>query len=180
MGEVRQMSEEVSVYRRVILVGELNPFGTDPRLALYHLPRRSSGNRLRVILGLSDAEYARIPKANLCEGRWRARDAHDRARRLLADPETLVYVLLGKRVRDAFRAVCGVAGLFADFSTYRDSGNVAYTLVALPHPSGLCRVWNDPGAAELARDLLRRVAPRVPWGSYSEKVVDGKFSGVAG
>lgn len=162
------MSSEVNAHRKVILVGELNPFGADPLLALYHLPRGSSGNRLRVILGLTDAEYARIPKVNLCEGKWSTRAAHDRARGLLADPETRVYVLLGRRVRDAFRAACGVAGLLADFSTYRDSGNVAYSLADLPHTSGLCRAWNDPAAAGRARDLLRGCAPEIPWGSVRE------------
>lgn len=98
----------------------------------------------------------------------RAGTAHDRARGLLADPETHVYVLLGRRVRDAFRAVAGIPGLLEDFSTYRDSGNVAYSLAALPHPSGLCRAWNDPAAAGRARDLLRGCAPEIPWGSVRE------------
>lgn len=167
--EGEQVSDEINVYRKVILVGELNPFGANPSLALYHLPRKSSGNRLRVILGLTDAEYAKIPKANLCEGKWSARDAHDRARRLLADPETRVYVLLGKKVRDAFRAVCGAAWLRDDFSTYTDSGNVPYTLVALPHPSGRCRAWNNPAAVGKALNLLRGCAPGILWGKVLRK-----------
>ena len=37
-------------------------------------------------------------------------------------------------------------------------------LVSLPHPSGLCRAWNEPSAVARARDILRRACPDVPWG----------------
>ena len=56
---------------RVLLVGEVNPYGADPRMALYHLPRGASGDRLREILGLDDATYIRrLSRVNLCTGRW--------------------------------------------------------------------------------------------------------------
>ncbi len=142
----------------VLVVGELNPYGADPRMALFHLPRRASGDRLRQILGLSDVDYSRLlAKLNLCAGRWSTPAARRRARLVLetgAAPRVLV--LLGQRVRDAFGA--------PDF--YR-VGVVGEKLVAtLPHPSGLCRLWNDPGAVGRARSACEAVAPWVPWGRH--------------
>lgn len=37
-------------------------------------------------------------------------------------------------------------------------------MLALPHPSGLCREWNDPAAIHRAREILRSLAASVPWG----------------
>lgn len=40
--------------------------------------------------------------------------------------------------------------------------------VVLPHPSGLNRAWNEPGAFAKAQDVMRRVAPELPWGSADQ------------
>lgn len=32
-------------------------------------------------------------------------------------------------------------------------------IILLPHPSGLCREWNEPGAYERARELVKAVYP---------------------
>lgn len=69
----------------LIIVGEVNPFGADPFFALYHLPRESSGNRLRVIWGLSDHVYAGLTKVNLCTGRWSMPAARAAAYKLRKD-----------------------------------------------------------------------------------------------
>ncbi len=37
--------------------------------------------------------------------------------------------------------------------------------VAVPHPSGRNRVWNDQDAVPRVRALLRALAPAIPWGS---------------
>lgn len=81
-----------------LIVGELNPYGSDPRYALYHLPRHASGNRLREIMGLTDVEYSRgLDKVNLCVGRWSLTAARA-ACELLFKEQRPCFVLLGKKV----------------------------------------------------------------------------------
>ncbi len=132
---------------RPLLVGELNPHGADPRYALYPYPPACAGARLRVILGLSLLSYLRrFDRANLCTGRWSIAEARRRAGELWQAGHPAA-ILLGARVCAAW----GVA--FEPFSrTRRLDGGAA--LVILPHPSGRCRLWNEPGAADRARALL--------------------------
>lgn len=124
-------------------------------MALYHLPRYASGNRLREIMGLTDAAYEDLEKVNLCEGRWSVPAARAAARALLA-PDAR-YVLLGAKVRAAF---AGPAPF--ERHVHRKSGNA--TFLGLPHPSGRNLIWNDPSARRRAREALRALAPEVPWG----------------
>ena len=42
--------------------------------------------------------------------------------------------------------------------------------VVLPHPSGLSRAWNEAGAYERARALLREVSPEIRWGETSGRI----------
>ena len=154
--------------RRVLLVGEMNPYGTAPTFALWDEPADASGARLRQILGLRSDTYRALHRANLCAGRWELPVARGRASRLVAcDPSRPweVVVMLGRKVASAFR----YRGAF--FSAQYPSaapglqGRPEPTLVSLPHPSGLCRLWNEPSAAQAARSLLRKVAPDVHWGA---------------
>lgn len=128
----------------LVFVGELNPYGADPFFALYHLPRNASGNRLREILGLSDVEYSTITKVNLCTGKWSMPKARQEAADLLLTQFGGAIVALGSKVRDAF-------GGPAFFETQQRAGT---TLISLPHPSGLNRMWDAPGSRERARALL--------------------------
>lgn len=152
----------------VLLVGEDNPYGQDPRFALYHKPRHASGNRLRQHLGLRDATYEKLQKINLCGGKWSAKEARWRAAEINGRaPVTCEYaaflddlrviVLLGAKVREAF-------GLRTEFFGITGATTANLVYVVLPHPSGLNRAWNRPGAREDARRLLRHAAPEVPWG----------------
>lgn len=149
---------EVEKWQRLVIVGELNPYGADPEMALYHLPRYASGNRLREHLGLSDATYAGLKKVNLCTGRWSKKAAKDAAWDLMVEHD--VVVMLGAKVKSAFEfAVVDVAFF----------GSLCYggtTVVSLPHPSGLSRPWNAPDARDRARRLMVDVAPWVPWGEH--------------
>jgi hypothetical protein len=162
---------------KVLLVGELNPHGADPRLVLYHLPRHSSGNRLRLILGLTDLEYHRLlDRVNLCDGRWSAGAARERLTALVdARAPGGVVVLLGARVRaTARRLVRDTFGVDfkMDFFSVVDawSGPRHRRLVYLPHPSGLNRLWNEPGSVTRARRLLAEVAPWVHWGACADEL----------
>jgi hypothetical protein len=97
------------------------------------------------ILGLDEKQYlAMFDRANLVTGRrWNSVVARASARRLLAERGG-VLVLLGRRVAAAF----GVdMPYFSSTTRFR----------MLPHPSGLCRVWNDFESAYRARALLSDV-----------------------
>jgi hypothetical protein len=129
-----------------ILVGELNPYGADPRHALFPLPAGASGDRLREILGMGLGEYLRtFDRVNLCVGKWSLREARRKAGELLADHSTLI--LLGARVCAAF------SHPYRPFRIWRLP---ARTFVVLPHPSGRCRAWNEPSATARAREVVGR------------------------
>lgn len=131
----------MTVRSDVLLVGETNPFGGDPAFALYHEPRHSSGNQLRLILGLTDDDYEALDKVNLCVGRWSVRAARETWAHLMPRP---LIVLLGQKVR------AGTSGP-APFETERRGPSL---LLGLPHPSGLNRTWHEPGTRRLARDCF--------------------------
>jgi hypothetical protein len=147
-----------TVNYRVVVVGELNPYGSRPEFALYHLPRKASGNRLREHLGLTDVTYRRLDKVNLCDGEWDSCSARARAVTILIEGRHDVVVMLGAKVRRAF----GEVGL-AFFESSTPDHLRGRVLVTLPHPSGMCRAWNAPDARDKAVRLLKAVAPQVPW-----------------
>ncbi len=148
------------------LIGESNPYGADPEMALYPDPPNSAGGRLcRAILGLTEAQYLRsFERRNLLSGSgaWSVYQAREAARRMMADiPSGTSVVLLGAKVWKAFmdaahaedrlkaRGERGhpVLSLFEPFATH-----LGWTY--LPHPSGRCLLWNEPGAIERARAAL--------------------------
>lgn len=137
--------------RPIILVGEANPYGTDPQYALYPLPERASGDRLcTLIIQLDRQEYLRrFERVNLCPSKWSIKEARVNAEKLRtrAKTEDGILVLLGSKVHTTFDWT------FNPFTvTYLDPKG---HYVSLPHPSGLCRVWNEPGALDRARVALR-------------------------
>jgi uracil-DNA glycosylase len=150
----------------VLLVGELNPYGSRPELALYHLPRGASGDRLRSLAGLSDADYHKhCSRVNLCEGSWFLERARRRAASLVEMRTEEVFVLLGSRVRLAF------GGPSPFCCSQVRGGRTRIVLVGLPHPSGRNRVWNDPATRDRVPRLLSRAAPWVPWGAVSGELL---------
>lgn len=129
---------------RLVAVGECDPRGGPP---LCRLGRGRSGDRLRGIMGLPDDEYDRLERVNLCRVAWSDAGAARAARRLLARLRPgRVVVALGRRVS----AAIGAGRPF----TVTAVGGV--TVVSLPHPSGLCRTWNDRRSVARARASLRR------------------------
>lgn len=134
-----------------MLVGESNPYGGDPDFALYPAPDGCSGHRLCcLILGMRRSDYMReFSRRNLCDGPWHISEARQHAVHLLREgaEDGRRFILLGSKVASAW-------GLpFRPFE-------VEDGMVLLPHPSGLCRLWNEPGAFLRARALVAR---EIPW-----------------
>jgi hypothetical protein len=134
-----------------LLVGEDNPYGSDPRYALYPAPKRSAGWRLcHLVLGLSVTQYVRgFDRVNLCARKWSTREAGESAQRILRGPRDRAVILLGAKVTEAH----GYA--YQPFAAL--GGGDFPRLICLPHPSGRSRAWNDPGAFARAREALTRV-----------------------
>lgn len=143
------------------LVGESNPYqgpDDDPEHTydLYPAPDGSSGQRLcQVILGLSRRDYLRLfQRRDLLAERWSVPAARASARDLLARSGRSTLVLLGGKVCAAF----GVP--FHPFTYGAASDGRAVAI--LPHPSGLSRAWNGPGAYGRARRLVLPLVGRAP------------------
>lgn len=148
---------------RVLLVGEDNPYGSDPAFALYCYPPGCAGYRLRRILGLPQHIYLSLHRKNLCDDAWSAKRARERAFELLTPfAEWKVLVLLGRKVTSTFEKVAFSGDPLEAFAFRRSCPGL--TLVSLPHPSGRNLVWNQPWATTRAREILHEVAPEVPWG----------------
>jgi len=140
-----------------LLVGEANPYQSDPRLAqryaLYPDPPRCAGwNLCHTIMQLDEGEYlSRFDRVNLCDGKWSTREAKDRALKIRGAALThlsqrQVVVLCGSKVTQAF---------FFKYDPFSSFPFCGRQYVVLPHPSGLSRAWNEPGAHERARAVLR-------------------------
>lgn len=148
-----------------VLVGELNPYGAHPSLALYDRPTGSAGERMRrLVCAVQPWRYRAFSRHNLCTEKWETRSARASAAHLHTAYRGRVLVLLGRKVARAF----GLVDVEA-FTLHRPYGHTLVdgdpTLyVVLPHPSGLCREWGEPGAFARARNLLREACPEVPWG----------------
>jgi hypothetical protein len=153
---------------RVLLVGEDNPYGSEPEFALYCYPPGCSGYRLRRILGLPQYQYLGLHRTNLCDHAWTKERAKQRALELL-DPNAAwrVMVLLGRKVTETFEKVALGGDPLVAFSTRTCCPSM--TLVSLPHPSGRnAALWNHQ-ATKRTREILRELAPEVPWGSADEQ-----------
>jgi hypothetical protein len=153
-------------------VGMNNPYGSDERYALYPEPRGAAGDRLcRVILGMTMRDYMRsFVRRNTMKGEWNIRGARLGAAALLQEvPPGATIVLLGRQVWEAWKSVVpprlcqsrpGEVMGWDPFKVCKDQiGDL--TFVLFPHPSGLCRVWNDKSNVPLARETLRVACPEL-------------------
>jgi hypothetical protein len=132
-----------------IIVGEQNPYGADPHFALYPAPEMSAGARLCRILGLSRRAYLDLfDRANLLTASAWSVPAARAAAAKIAHPQR---VLLGARVSAAF----GLA--FEPFTVGRVG---EWTYAILPHPSGRCRIWNNPASEWKARKAVSKLIGR--------------------
>lgn len=118
------------------LIGEAPGPRSSPKLPLFGYPPTSAGGRLMAFSGLTPAVYlGRLARRNLFETlpeRWSAPAARDRVAEVLDWITRNGFkrvVLVGSRVVAAFDHV------------YPVIHDVQFR--AIPHPSGLCRVYND-------------------------------------
>lgn len=134
-----------------IIVGEQNPYGADPAFALYPAPEASAGARLCRILGLHRRAYLDLfDRVNLLTAaKWSVPAAREAAAKV-THPRR---ILLGARVSAAF----GVD--FEPFTVARPHG-ATWTYAVLPHPSGRCRIWNDPRSVARARKTVSTLLGR--------------------
>lgn len=139
--------------RRVLLVGEQNPYGPDQRYALFPEPPNCAGWRLcHKVLGIPRRIYmSHYDRVNLCNGPWRVRDARQAAAAILDKPEWRVLVLLGAKVTAAFGRDFRP---FTSLWVQEDYGSDQRKMVILPHPSGRNLIWNDPSSYVRAREIL--------------------------
>lgn len=162
-GAVRQrLSPSAAESCRVLLVGEINPYGAEPEFALYCAPESSAGGRLqRLVLDLPRADYLAVWRGNLCVGGWDKTDANARAAALLAGHHPwAVVVALGAKVSTAFWAVSGSSeSRWRLWEVHRAHDR---TVICLPHPSGRnADVWGRGGAFERARGFVMDAAPEL-------------------
>lgn len=140
-----------------ILVGESNPYSEkyagkiSPEFDLYPYPAGSAGWRLCYrILNLTASDYLRrFERRNLCRGPWRITEAQAAVPIIAREAAGRTLVLLGVKVCKAFEVK------YSPFSVLNEGA--ASNIVVLPHPSGLCRIWNEPGSIERARATLSQV-----------------------
>ena len=130
-----------------LLVGEANPYGSLPEYTLWPSPERSAGYRLcHNILGMTQHQYlTTFRRTNLCPTAWSMKAARERAAQLKSTERSLI--LLGAKVCEAF-------GFAYEPLANHERGYVEAwdtRILILPHPSGLCRYWNAPGAMDNAR-----------------------------
>lgn len=134
---------------RVHFVGMNNPYGADPRHALYPWPPTSAGGRLYGMvseaIGWTRGQYVDgIDRLNLVEGPWSAASARDRASELLDELWGRRVVMLGGAVAEAFRLRAH------PILQWRDGW-----FAVLPHPSGRNRWYNEASNRAAAVAFLR-------------------------
>jgi hypothetical protein len=148
---------------RVWLIGENNPYGPDPRFALYCEPPHSAGGRLRrLVLAMTERDYLRsFERRNLLsQDRWSVPAARKAAADLRAQmTEDDRVILFGRRVFDAWTAPLGWK--WRPFEAYLMDPLSREQILALPHPSGLSRAWNEEGAFARARLVVGGFAPHL-------------------
>lgn len=155
--------------RTVLLGMNNNQLGSDPKYALYPLPRGSAGSRLFAMLRDAAADAGRsqptmreyvdaFDRRNLlAREAWSQTDARRAGGDALAALAGRRVVVLGAATLDALRLPRGAWGAWlvldrpADLMTGASS---PITYAALPHPSGRCREYNDYATRAAAGALL--------------------------
>lgn len=139
-----------------ILVGESNPFGSDPYFALYPAPEGSAGWRLAQEIfrfQFRKTYLESFERMNLIQlppnANWSAPAAREAAARL--EP-----LWVGRRVVLLGTRVCAAFG-FPNVPPFTSKRRYEVDYFFLPHPSGRNRIWNDPASIEKARAMLPQI-----------------------
>jgi hypothetical protein len=135
-----------------LLVGEANPYGGDPYYALYPAPDGCSGHRLCcLILGMARHDYLEVfDRINLCPHRWNMREARQRAETIWTGEQAPRVILCGSKVATAWQVP------FVPFEISEGG-----TVLVLPHPSGLCRLWAQRDSFRRARTAVKMLCPEI-------------------
>lgn len=140
--------------RKIVIVGEVNPYSIDPKYALFDYPVNSAGWCLRTkIFQVRRSTYLGMHRINLCSGTWDIKQARAYAQEILNSESDCFFILLGRKVTGAFFEGKDLPAAMTA------SGN----MLILPHPSGINKVWNAETRAQ-ARALLTLHLPEIPWG----------------
>lgn len=140
-----------------LLVGEQPKPGGNPKLPLWPWPKNCAGARLHAMSKMKLIDYfkllARVNVARQPVARWNANGARDRGVQILEKlPGGTRVVACGARARDAL----GVGEFFRPITHAR--AGMQIEIVAIPHPSGRTRDYNDPDNAKLAGSWVRWAA----------------------
>lgn len=141
----------VDLARPPVLVGEDNPYGGGPQNALLPEPANSAGWRLcHKVMQMDERIYKTVfLRYNLCARKWNIAEAKRRARGLSDLYADNHMILLGAKVSGAFGLI------YRPFNVSTEAGG--RKILILPHPSGRCRVWGEPGAYDAALRLVKEV-----------------------
>lgn len=152
---------------RVWLIGENNPYQSDAedgqRYAMYPEPPESAGGRLcHLILGMEQRAYLRaFERRNLLhQPRWSVKDARAAAFELRnVIPLEAPVLLLGAKVWEAWMGQPSdrLGAKRWEPLTVHCLGRV----LALPHPSGLSRYWNDFKSYSAVRAFVAQHVPHL-------------------
>lgn len=139
---------------RGVVVGEVPGAHTHEDLPMFPSPVTSSAGRLMEMSKLTPAQYLGcLYRRNVCYRRWSEGEASNTARLIVSslfDHKDLFVVMCGHKVAAAFGVPCSY------WMLGRLESRNCYTVI--PHPSGLNRVYNDPGARERTRLWMRFAA----------------------
>ena len=136
--------KEDCLSERLVIVGEVNPQSTDPARALWTQPPGCAGHRLWQMAtartGISEEDWlAMTDRRNLCVGGWEGEAATAEAERLTVELAGRTVVVLGALVASEFRRLADAPHPVGQIVWWHERD-----WVAIPHPSGLNRVYNNP------------------------------------
>lgn len=147
---------------KTILLGLDNPHSSDPAMALYTRPINASGYRLwQMIKDAANRKCHNFSERDYLEGYTR--------RNLLSSENyvgdrfnysLMVSALKGRRVVMLGQKVpklLGIMGVTFDLVPRVGDG---FTYYVIPHPSGLCREYNDPIMRQRVGDLVYKLHDR--------------------
>jgi hypothetical protein len=146
-----------------LLIGMNNPYGQNPRYALYPMPENSAGGLLydmvREATGLTPPQYIEMfDRINIVDGEWNRRRAAANAVDLIRSLAGRNVVLLGRKVQEAFGLYHSDRGPITEIrkvTSLLPRGEA--TFHCIPHPSGRNPWYNDPENRQLVKNLLARL-----------------------